>query len=556
MANAWETDEDIERHSAGDNKAGLAYKNPLAQQEPGDAAGRLKMDCGDVYYIAVTSLLQQFSVVKVRGDFITGKFSMRGSPQLLDQLDELRCLLQPQWLGGGFTNNAPRCQLAAQCFDLLSTRSDDILPLKTGTHRKYCQWFELITGLANDPYWSQVDPKGRCTHKPVRIDTDGSASAGGHVSNRSGHSKSSKNSQSNRSSKSSGKSSTASGRKTAKKAAKIEEIVISDSSDNNSSSSSSVLSSGSSSSPQSHRRSRRRTKVIKKSIVTPPNFEVNGKMSLGEFLDDYESFFDRKYSGNKYEKTQVLESFLTGELLQIYKIRGGRRLKFKEMKQHLLTYYKDKRIGTRKYWRKQLEAMAPEPTEPFDMFGLRLLETAKLGYSRSSEAAEEVRKPFLSHLPEYIRIKIKDAEMLNAAQGHGKHLPFKSLMVIAKQSQMDGVKPKTVMWSSSAAETQPDPQPVQPMKNGGAHFEKPWEGKKAHRKRNSPSPPANQRTRSVCYHCNNKGHKKADCWIRMGRCRICGGPHRMEDCPRYDPDYCSKSRPRHKQENPNHQPLN
>ena len=64
MANAWETDEDIERHSAGDNKAGLAYKNPLAQQEPGDAAGRLKMDCGDVYYIAVTSLLQQFSVVK------------------------------------------------------------------------------------------------------------------------------------------------------------------------------------------------------------------------------------------------------------------------------------------------------------------------------------------------------------------------------------------------------------------------------------------------------------------------------------------------------------
>ena len=551
-----------EKHSA-DEKAEDMEKD--AQLEGENAAGLQGMTAGDAFYIAVTSLLQQFRVVKVRSDFVSGKFSMRPSSRLLDQLDELWCLLQPRWQGGGFMNNMPRCMLAVDHCNKLGQRSTDVVPLKTGIQKTYQQWFELLAELGNDPYWILVDPDHRCSHKPIATDFSRSPSedkltARSHKSNKGYGSSCSHTSTSYKSkhkgadSQNSGRSHNSHGKKSSKKPGKIEEIVISDSSVNVSSTSSSSSSSGSSVSPQRHRKSRNRTKLIKKSIVTPPTFEANGKLSLGEFLDDYEHYFDRKYCGNKYEKTQVLESFLSGELLQIFKIRGGRRLKFTEMKEHLLRYYKEQRIGTRKYWRRKLDEMIPEPAEPFDMFGLRLLETAKLGYNRSSEAAEAVRKPFLNQLPEYIKTKIKDAELLNAAQGRGKHLPFKSLMIIAKQSQVEGAKPKTVMWSSSALGDPVGPQSVQPLKSESC-FENQSDNYKPTRKRHSPSPTQSRRPRSTCYHCHNQGHKKADCWIRQGRCRICGGAHTMENCPRYDPDYRSKSRARKSQGSPN-QPLN
>ena len=78
-------------------------------------------------------------------------------------------------------------------------------------------------------------------------------------------------------------------------------------------------------------------------------FEVDGKNSLRSFLLTFEKYFENQFRGDSHDKTQTLASFLSGDLLKVYKVRGGRKLKYSKMKEELLEYYKKQNIGTRKY---------------------------------------------------------------------------------------------------------------------------------------------------------------------------------------------------------------
>ena len=99
-------------------------------------------------------------------------------------------------------------------------------------------------------------------------------------------------------------------------------------------------------------------------------------MTLSEYLQIYERYFICKYNGTEYDKTQELEKFLNGELQTVYKIRGGRKLKYKEMKKELLAWFKKQKIGGRAYWQdKFMKAEAED--DALDLYGLRLKEMAQ-----------------------------------------------------------------------------------------------------------------------------------------------------------------------------------
>jgi hypothetical protein len=89
-------------------------------------------------------------------------------------------------------------------------------------------------------------------------------------------------------------------------------------------------------------------------LVTPPKFNRKDGVNLKDFLATFETYFQRKFYGNSYDQTQKLAEFLEGDLLNVYQVRGGHKLKYKAMKQALLNYYKTHKVGGKHYWRREL----------------------------------------------------------------------------------------------------------------------------------------------------------------------------------------------------------
>ena len=107
----------------------------------------------------------------------------------------------------------------------------------------------------------------------------------------------------------------------------------------------------------------------------------------------------------------MLSHFLTGDLLKVYKVRGGRKLRYSDMRRELLKYYKEQKIGTRSFWRKQLSNVVLDHEEEYDIFAMRISELAKLAYPKDKrERKMQVRNYFFNHHSSSIVTKITDAE--------------------------------------------------------------------------------------------------------------------------------------------------
>ena len=166
------------------------------------------------------------------------------------------------------------------------------------------------------------------------------------------------------------------------KSRKVENIILSSTSSSGSSAgeSSSSSSESSATSVGEHDERHTRKRKDKREVVTPPPFLMDGKQPLKGYLATYESYFSSKFRGNSYDKCQQLEVFLTGDLLNVYKVCGGRRLRYRKMKERLLDYYKKQKIGGKTYWRKQFESATPSMNESSDLFGIRLKELAEMAF--------------------------------------------------------------------------------------------------------------------------------------------------------------------------------
>ena len=124
----------------------------------------------------------------------------------------------------------------------------------------------------------------------------------------------------------------------------------------------------------------------------------------------YEHYFAWKFSGLQYDQTQQLEQFVQWDLLDVFQARGGRNLKYK-MKEHLLEFYKKLKIGSKAYFRKQMQDIAINEGESLDIYGMRLVELAELAFPNDKkECARLLCERYLSTIPPSITTKVQQCE--------------------------------------------------------------------------------------------------------------------------------------------------
>ena len=513
--------------------------------------------------ISIQSLLVQFAHHQVRADFINGCFGCNVNPNLLPRIDEIRWLLLPRWLSGNFSPASMRSQSAAYHFSQLIERSDDLLLTDTDAIDEcltYKEWFTTLSIIASNRYWSRTPPENRCTHI---LGSDGEASIsvsglGNRISEGSKHSKKTKSSL------------------VKSTPMKVEEIIISSSSARETETDTDEGGEESEVDAPSPHYYRHRNRSDSRSVVTPPVFQMDGKVSLRDFFATYENYFSKKFKGDSHDQSQMLSRFLTGDLLKVYEVRGGRKLRYEAMKVELLAYYKKQKIGGKTYWRKELSDTIPAQDENYDIFGMRLAELAELAYpSNKKECATHLRRCFLKALPPTIRTKISDAERALKAttNGKSKYLSFSVITQMAKDLQREGSRHKTVMWASELRVDCQQPSSVACDSEGSATNSPIKSREFRSRQRSSrrpneystvlnddyPRPPTNidngsqpERTRQNtnsngplrCSYCQNTNHRTPECWRASKLCLICGKGHFIEDCPKFDPNYRSRSKSR------------
>ena len=454
--------------------------------------------------ISLYSLLNQFSSSTVRGDFLHKKFGFHLNPEILPKLDELKWTIMPRWSGVGLWDQDPRRRTAAIHLKKLLNRSSEVFDIETGA--TYAWWMSTLHMLSMEPYWELVPPSERCAHysEETRSNVLPASSNVPSVSSDVQrkvldtqpaipiHEKQVRRS---------------------KRKVKVEEIIISSTSEYSDDSSSkeydSSSSNDSSRSPVLRRSRRLRKHSVVKSVVTPPTFEMNGKMHLKEFFKTFELYFKNKFKGSSFDQTQMLSTFLTGDLLKVYEVRGGRKLRYDKMKRELLAYYKKQKIGGKRYWRKQLDNATIEDGEGLDIFGMRLAELARLAYPNDDkECASHLRSRFLKVIPENILNKILESECARKAASGGKkkYLPFSSLTMMANDLYAVRPKQKSVMWTSDLSAQKEVEVPSQVKQTKQSSYPQGARAKVFSKKEGQhPS------SRPDCTYCHRSGHARKDC---------------------------------------------
>jgi hypothetical protein len=521
-------------------------------------------------WVSVQSLLIQFSNAQVRADLINGRFGCHINPQLLNRIDDLRWTLLPRWQSGSLSTPKDRERKVVDHMIKLLSRSEELLlvdsPEKCLTYK---EWFSTLETIDADRYWSRVPCEQRCTHI-VASDSDGAGSSDSAATPRNlpeaklpaGKAlQRSKKPMFDRPVPSKYSSSNTSGRKKNGQAAKVEEIIIS----STDSSSDEAYDAHNAHTPfiyQEATKIQHLHHIDRRSVVTPPPFEMDGKTHLKDFLITYEKYFHKQFNGDSFDKSHMLSTFLSGDLLSVFHIKGGRKTPYEEVKCHLLEYYKKKKIGGKNFWKKELAKTTLGDGETYEIYGMRLAELAKLAYPEDQkECARNLRQCFLQAMPTHISAKIVDTEksLKISSGGSTKYLPFSSLVEVAMdlQTETGSVAAKTVMWASQPSvayqshfqppnvDTRPQSR-RQPQERGLSRpgFCSQQEAFDDYcTARHDDSQVGTLGNKSIrCTHCRIPGHHRDECWRRSGSCLICGRSHFIESCPKYDPSYRSRSR--------------
>ena len=462
--------------------------------------------------IAMQSILNQLSHPQVRGDFLSGKFHWRINPTLLSRIDQLRCVTFPRWLAGGLYVATERCGSAALHLKRLLAKENTKLILPAEDVRDsltYREWYEVMEMVAADSYWDEMPPEDRCVH----LFPTGATQASMQLPPEAVV-KTEKNPLVEVKKRST--------QPTIKSTAKVEEIVITDSDEVD-------RSSGEESLSQEEECSTQRYHLRRREVVKPPMYVLDGKEHLLDYLEVFEEYFKKRYDGSEKEMTQELSNFIDGQLLEVYTIKGGRKLRYPEMKKELLYWYKKQKIGGKSFWKKELEETGPAEDESYAMYGMRLIELVKLAYPASKiESAKHLRAKFLNPIDGAIAERISDAELAYRIDPKTKanYTPFSSIMEMANELQKSHRKVKTIMWTTSH-QSKPDCASISTEQSRETR------SRSFSRQRRGTS----TGSRAQCHYCKRAGHIKAECWRIKKACLICGAGHAMQDCDKYNPNY-------------------
>lgn len=539
------------------------------------AQSGIKPTDGFADIVAIQALLNQFCHPKVRADFISGQFGISVNRDILPAMDALRWTLFPRWKGGSLSAHSRITLQASFHLHKLISKSERTIQLIDEEPTSYREWFYILESIAENKYWIKVSPEDRCVHiVPSATDNDGSATnkedSDALFSHLKPVEKETKDSES--AVKSTQKKILTKKKSQPKK--KVEEITIY-STDLSSDSPQDTDSGGedeASVRPSITRMKRR----DKREVITPPKFKMDGKIHLRDYLPTYEQYFEKKYTGDAHDKTQKLADFIEGDLLTIYNVRGGRSLAYNEMKKQLLAYYKKQKIGGKQFWRKKMEDMRPTSDEGYDVYGLRLIEVAKLAYpSDEKECAKQLRDRFFKNIPSEIVNKIEDTERTLKCSGKKtKRLPFSSVIDMARDIQKRmKVKSTSVMLARDGSQQrysgdnssyqqqqqQGAPRRARQFSNSRHRYNSKSNNNKndsqGEKNQSEAKASSDQNNDVACSWCGLTTHKRPDCWRARKLCLICGKQHLITDCPKYKPDYRGRSQSRDPQPKGNEESL-
>jgi len=493
--------------------------------------------------VSLQSLLVQFSHPRVRGDFLTGKFGCNINPELLIKLDDLRWTLLPRWKKGDFLSIKARSEGAAVHITKLLEQSMDHFVLSEDEKHPltYAEWYSTLEAIAADRYWDRVPYYERCVHILSSTVKESTIDLGESMKERSPV-----------------KSTKTEPPKIKRKRSAKREVISSGSSSSSdsvvllSSDSSSEATSSGSSSPVQHRSRRSHRKLVK-----PQVYEIDGQISISEFLSSFERYFSSTYEGTSQDKTHVLSQFLSGDILRVYKVRGGRKLRYSDMKRELINYCKGKKNGGKSHFREQLANATPESDESLEIYGLRLMELMERAYPKDKkEGALQVRKRFLSTIPDFIYSKVSDAEraLKITTNGRRKYLKLKALFRMADELQEE-CNEKAIMWIRQPRHYETEvtaPTFQRQAENRARRVPIIHQARTFSRSYHSQSHNNEMR----CSFCHIPNHTRENCRREQGLCLICGGTHLMENCPQYDVNYRTRSKSRQRRQQSVDRPLN
>lgn len=447
------------------------------------------------FILSLQALLSQFNNTRVRSDFCSGEFKVAKPTSLLPEIDVARCVLFPRWDKGPLNDFSKRNKMALHHLIKLYKATHEDFKIFDGETWRYDEWNSFFSEIGSDSYWRKTEASERCVHdyttsatsQKVKFEKTGAIPK-------------------------------------VKLAMKSSSSTL-DSSDTESGTRTSDCDSSSvseCSTPKKKKKSTYRLKSDQREAVVPPNFEMNGKISLKEYLSIFDNYFITKFNGSEYDKTQELGKFLDGKLSEVFQIRGGRKLKYEVMKKELLTWYKKQNVGSKSYWQKQFRDAQPNSQESLDLYGMRLVELYQLAYPReSTERSKELRSHFLNTVPPEVADGVKDAMRVVKATNKKAKIKFSTIVEIAHGVWQD--RPKMVNWAYQGGK--------RPISNSFERREKVVSPTK-----NSPEKRF-RRSSTFCNYCKKKNHTMNNCWRAKRVCLICGGNHVMKDCPKFNPRF-------------------
>jgi hypothetical protein len=516
--------------------------------------------------LKLQSLLMQFIHPQVRSDFLCGLLNVQASKSLLSDLDRIRAVIIPPWRGSSTVTLRAQLDLSREHLMSLVRGTTDIFDLQTSsTMWTYGAWAKYLDQISSADYWKHTPAATFCIER-LAVDTRNVNSAGVPQRDVDVELKPSRDlvrelspvrpNEDLRPRSSSPRFQPARERRMPKKKC-IEGIQLTDSSQRTSSADDSE-----SSTDAHHRRrgGRRASSRVQREPVKPLPFQPDKGLSLRSFLTGFEKYFYAKYEGNSRDCTQELSAFLTGDLKEFYEALGGRRLKFPEMKEKLLSWYKTRRVGGSKYWRDQLQAARMKPGENVRLYGARLQELGQKAFPHSErDCLREMRHHFLQTIPSEISRRIRDGEsVLRLVDGRAK-MTWSELIDVADRTAQENrefvVPTQEVMRPSQVWFSREDTNRVweqsqrddarrgeasvslkpglqrDPQESSAGGRDSPVTSRQRGRASSANAP---RRRSPLCHWCGRKGHEIGKCWEKLGACLICGNlKHAMDDCPRY-----------------------
>lgn len=554
---------------------------------PASSASKSNADVPDlgICVLKWQSLLMQFVHPQVRRDFLSGMLDVESNSSLLIDLDQIRAIIIPPWRGSSETSLSSQLAIANHHVTSLAKRTTEVFDVGDRLWT-YAAWSRYLNKITKATYWKFTPPSSICIERlSVNIDVPLSPANRDMVKREDGsaHERPNERPRQERdvlpsapdaSSRTHSEPPLRSG--AVKKKKRIEEIQLSDTSE---SESTETTTDNSSSQPTRRRRSRRQ----KKEPVKPLIFDADSGSSLRAFLSAFERYFYRKYEGNSKDCSQELSNFLTGEIRQYYEALGGRKLRFPDMKNKLLSWYKARHMGGTQHWRDKLHDTRIEAGESLRLYGTRLQEIGERAYPHSErDRLREIKRHFLKTVPQEFTRRIQEGESVMRLIDANRRMTWAEILNIAdrefplSRTGRSEQKSSQVWYSRGETKTSVEKseqvatrKPHSPQ-NKNNEFQRNAPSRKPHSpqnknhefRRNAPSrSPRNRRQQgwssgknnlpidgipvpdeqhqisrpqALCNWCGRPGHFIENCWSRLGSCPICGDPeHRRDECQRY-----------------------